>query len=87
MNQNVVICRCQEITYGDVLEAINDGALTVAGVKRRVGTGMGLCQGKYCEKLVAKIISEQTGIPMEEILPDTRRAPARPVEISAFLED
>ncbi|MCF0137500.1 MAG: (2Fe-2S)-binding protein [Oscillospiraceae bacterium] len=87
MNQNVVICRCQEITYGDVLNAIKDGALTVAGVKKRVGSGMGLCQGKYCEALVANIISEQTGIPLEEILPDTRRAPARPVDVTAFLED
>ena len=87
MNQNVVICRCQEITSGDVLNAIKDGALTVAGVKKRVGSGMGLCQGKYCEALVANIISEQTGIPLEEILPDTRRAPARPVDVTAFLED
>mgnify|MGYP004447941417 FL=1 len=87
MNQNVGICRCQEITYGDVLNAIKDGALTVAGVKKRVGSGMGLCQGKYCEALVANIISEQTGIPLEDILPDTRRAPARPVDVTAFLED
>lgn len=63
MDKNTVICRCQEITYGEVLEAIREGAVTVAGVKKRVGSGMGLCQGKYCEKLVAHIISEETGLP------------------------
>lgn len=87
MDQNVVICRCQEVTYGDVLKAINDGARSVAGVKKRVGSGMGLCQGKYCEKLVARIIAQQTGISLEELLPDTRRAPTRPVEVSAFLSE
>ena len=42
---------------------------------------MGLCQGKTCERLVAKIISQETGIPMEQILPQTKRMPVRPVKI------
>lgn len=85
MDKSTVICRCQEITYGEVLEAIREGTVTVAGVKKRVGSGMGLCQGKYCEKLVARIISEETGLPLEEILPDTRRAPARPIDAKVYL--
>ena len=75
MDKNTVICRCQEITYGEVLEAIREGAVTVAGVKKRVGSGMGLCQGKYCEKLVA----------LDKILPDTKRAPTRPIEAKVYL--
>ena len=86
MDKNVVICRCQEITYGDILKAIEDGARTVTGVKKRVGSGMGICQGKYCEKLVAEIIAAETGRPMAEILPDTKRAPARPIDSKAFLD-
>lgn len=86
MERNIVICRCMEITYGDVLDAIADGAVSVAGVKKRVGSGMGICQGKYCEKLVAWIIAQKTGKPMSEILPDTKRAPVRPVEAGVFLE-
>ena len=42
---------------------------------------MGLCQGKTCERLVAKIISEQTGISMEELIPATKRIPVRPIKI------
>lgn len=87
MDKDVIICRCQEITYGQVLRAIEEGADTVTGVKKRVSSGMGLCQGKYCEKLVARIIAEQTGKPMEEILPDTKRAPVRPIASSVFLEE
>ena len=67
MDDNVIICRCQEITYGEIVKAIEDGAISVTGVKKRVGSGMGSCQGKYCEHLVAQIISEKTGISLEEI--------------------
>lgn len=87
MDKDTVICRCQEITYGEVLKAIADGAVSITGVKKRVGTGMGLCQGKYCEKVVAEIICKETGIPMDELLPDTKRAPVRPIPAEAFLVD
>ncbi len=87
MDTNTIICRCQDITYGEILHAIADGAETVTGVKKRVGSGMGICQGKYCEKLIMNILAEQTGKKPAELLPDTRRAPARPVEAAAFLED
>ena len=86
MDANTIICRCQEVTYGEIVKAIEEGAVTVAGVKKRVGSGMDICQGKYCEKLVAQIIAEETGLPLEQILPDTRRAPARPIEASVFLK-
>ena len=79
MDDHVIICRCQEITYGEI-------ATTVTGVKKRVGSGMGICQGKYCEHLVAQIISEKTGIPMSALLPDTKRTPVRPVDASVFLD-
>ena len=69
MDDNVIICRCQEITYGEIVKAIEDG-----------------CQGKYCEHLVAQIISEKTGIPVSELLPDTKRAPVRPVDAKVFLK-
>jgi len=79
--EDLIICRCQEVTKQDILNAIADGATTVDGVKRRTRAGMGLCQGKTCERLVAKIISEETGKPMAEILPPKSRMPVRPVKI------
>ena len=39
MDDNVIICRCQEITYGEIVKAIEDGAISVTGVKKRVGSG------------------------------------------------
>ena len=56
-----IICRCQKITRGEILEAIARGATTVDGVKRRVGAGMGRCQGGHCAWEIAKILKE-TGV-------------------------
>lgn len=86
-DDSLIICRCEEVTRGDILRAIADGATTVDGVKKRTRAGMGLCQGKTCSKLVAQIIAEATGRPMSEILPATFRAPVRPVALTAFLGD
>lgn len=84
-DEDLIICRCEEVTKGEILQAIADGATTVDGVKKRTRAGMGLCQGKTCSRLVAKIISEATGKPIEEVLPATYRAPVRPVDLTAFL--
>ncbi len=84
MEDDIIICRCQEVTRQEILDAIADGATTVDGVKRRTRAGMGLCQGKTCQRLVAKLIAEQTGKPMAEILPPTSRMPVRPVKIGVI---
>ena len=56
-----IICQCERITKGEILEAIRRGATTVDGVKRRVGTGMGRCQGSRCAFEIAKLLKE-TGV-------------------------
>lgn len=53
-----IICLCEKITKAEILEAIHRGATTVDGVKRRVGTGMGRCQGSRCAWEIAKLLKE-----------------------------
>ena len=53
-----IICQCQNITKGQVLEAIRRGATTLDGIKHRVGTGMGVCQGSRCAWEIQKILEE-----------------------------
>ncbi len=43
-----IVCHCEGVTKAEILEAIRRGAVSVDGVKRRVGTGMGHCQGSRC---------------------------------------
>lgn len=52
-----ILCQCRRITRGQVEEAIHRGASTVDGVKRRLGTGMGICQGSRCQLEIEKIIA------------------------------
>lgn len=53
-----IICQCEGITKGEILEAIARGAATVDGVKRRVGSGMGRCQGSRCSWAIEKLLEE-----------------------------
>ena len=53
-----ILCQCERITKGEILEAIRRGATTVDGVKRRVGAGMGRCQGSRCAFEIAKLLME-----------------------------
>ena len=65
----VIICRCEEISRGEVLAALRRSLLcdTIDGIKRRVRPGMGRCQGSFCSPLIAQIISEEKKIPLSEI--------------------
>lgn len=62
-----VICRCETITEGQIVEAIKRGARTLDGIKYRTRAGMGRCQGGFCTPRVLKIISRELGIPVTEI--------------------
>jgi NAD(P)H-nitrite reductase large subunit len=79
-----IICRCEEVTEEEILKAIEDGARTVAGVKRRTRAGMGLCQGKTCGQLVRGILAQSLGKRISEVEPDRTRPPTRPLKLSAF---
>ncbi len=67
-----VICRCETITEGDILEALNSPIppVSIDGVKRRCGAGMGRCQGGFCMPRVHEILSREAVINMEHICKD-----------------
>lgn len=76
---DLIICRCEEITLEEIRQAVRDGATDVTGIKRRTRAGMGLCQGRTCELLVQRILSEELSTRMADLPPATSRPPARPV--------
>ncbi len=65
-----VICRCETVTEGEIVDAIRQpvGARTVDGVKRRTRAGMGRCQGGFCGPRVTQILARELGIPVEKVL-------------------
>lgn len=69
-----IVCKCEEITKGDVIEALNRPikVASVDAVKRRCNAGMGRCQGGFCfTKVVAQIIKERK-IAYEQVKKENR---------------
>lgn len=64
-----IVCRCEQISEGEILDAIrrNPGARDIDGVKRRTRSGMGRCQGGFCGPQVMALLSKELGIGMEEV--------------------
>jgi NAD(P)H-nitrite reductase large subunit len=86
-DEDVVVCRCEEVIRSEILQAIYDGARTVSGVKRRTRAGMGLCQGRICGRFVAKIIAMETKQPIEVVVPATHRPPVRPITLGILANE
>ena len=82
-----IICRCEEVTQGEIRQAVHDGLFTVAEVRRYLRCGMGLCQGQTCGKLVARIMASELGVPVSEIAPASSRSPMRPIEMATWAEE
>ena len=67
-----VICRCETITEGEILDALQSEipAVSIDGVKRRCNAGMGRCQGGFCGPRVLELISKTLGIDPLDVLQD-----------------
>lgn len=81
---NMYVCRCEEITKAEVIAAIRNGATSVNEVKRVLRPGMGLCQGRNCNKTIEQLIARELHIPPAQVVQSTKRGPVRPVKMSAY---
>ena len=83
----IPVCRCEEITEDEILEAIGAGARSLDEIKRRTRAGMGLCQGKTCQRLVARLLARELCSTLGEVAPYSARPPTRPLPMAVFMED
>ena len=58
-DDDMIICRCEEVTKGEIRRAVHDGMFTIAEIRRYLRAGMGLCQGQTCSKLVKSIVARE----------------------------
>ena len=67
-----VVCRCETITEGEIIAALKSPIPPVSldGIKRRAGTGMGRCQGGFCGPKVLEIMAYNNEVEPEAILQD-----------------
>jgi len=62
-----VVCRCENVTEGEIIEAIKRGARTLDGIKFRTRAGMGRCQGGFCTPQIIKIMAKELNVSPERI--------------------
>ena len=81
---DVLVCRCEEVTVGSVRAACRDLAVDdVRGAKLMTRAGMGLCQGRMCSRTVRDLVAVASGRPVDDrdVAPAGERTPAVPVPL------
>jgi D-hydroxyproline dehydrogenase subunit alpha len=87
--EDTILCRCEEVTLGDVREAAAWGARSVTEIKAITRTGMGNCQGRICERLVARALADELaeeGATIESVGSYSVRPPLHPLPLFALAE-
>jgi bacterioferritin-associated ferredoxin len=82
-----IVCRCEDITKEEILEAIDNGYTTLEEIKRVLRCGMGPCQGRTCTPLITRLLAQKTGKSVAEIPRPVTRPPLQPVPLSTFAGD
>ncbi|MFV1989715.1 MAG: 2Fe-2S iron-sulfur cluster-binding protein [Acidimicrobiales bacterium] len=79
LTPETIICRCEDVTYGAILDAIALGATDARAVKGVTRCGMGMCQGRTCGPVLQALVSQSTDEPAIGL---QRRSVATPVTLS-----
>lgn len=86
-DDDMIICRCEEVTKGEIRKAVHEGMFTLTEIRRYLRAGMGLCQGQTCSRLVKSIVAKELGLTPGDIEPAISRAPMRPIEMKILGND
>lgn len=84
ISDETVLCRCEEVTFGDVRRSLRKVPGHAGGVKRSTRVGMGACQGRYCGPVAARLAAEAASAPVDERAFFAPRVPVKPVSISSI---
>lgn len=80
-DDDTLICRCENVTAGDIKQSLDHGGRDLYGVKLRTRLGMGSCQGRYCMMNTTLLIAQETGSPVDKIGVHSVRPPLTPVRL------
>jgi bacterioferritin-associated ferredoxin len=80
-NDTTIICRCEEVTAGEIRKTIKNGHHGVNQVKSLSRCGMGLCQGRQCDHAVTHIVAQELKKSIEDISFYRTRPPVKPITI------
>jgi D-hydroxyproline dehydrogenase subunit alpha len=81
---DVVVCRCEEVTAGAIRAAVRAGATRLNDLKAWTRLGMGRCQGRICGPIAAQIVAQEAGIPVAAAGDFSARPPLKPLPLGAI---
>lgn len=82
-----IICRCETITEGEIVDAIHRGARTLDGIKFRARAMAGRCQGGFCQPFIMQILSRELGIPLSQVTKGAQGSEQIKFKAKELLED
>ncbi|NLW18099.1 MAG: FAD-dependent oxidoreductase [Candidatus Cloacimonetes bacterium] len=80
---DAMICLCEKVTVGRVRSLIRSGITNLNHIKAITRAGMGPCGAKTCETLIKNLLREE-GIPVEQVVPNTKRPVFVEVSLGKF---
>jgi bacterioferritin-associated ferredoxin len=81
---DVTVCRCEEITMGDIRKQLSNGFVTMNSIKKTTRCGMGNCQGRTCGPVLSDIISALAKRPHSDVGFTLARSPVKAVSLDSF---
>ena len=86
VTKRTIVCRCEDLTKEEIIEAIHDGYTDLEELRRKLRIGMGPCQGRVCLPLVKRILEQETGKKVKQESFPTFRPPLVPVSLGSLAE-
>ena len=81
---DTLICRCEDVSMGDIRRAVANGYDTPATLKIALRSAMGDCQGRICGPVIYDILAALTGRSQGSMTPLVVRPPVKPVSIGSL---
>ncbi|QMS85499.1 (2Fe-2S)-binding protein [Candidatus Xianfuyuplasma coldseepsis] len=83
---NIIICRCEDVTLQELHDVLEEGYTTFEDVKRILRIGMGPCQGNSCGLLVQREIAKVLKKPLQEVQIHKTRPLITGVKLQSIVE-
>lgn len=84
-NHSYIVCRCEEVSFDTLQNAIYDGAGTAQELKMATRAGMGICQGRICRTALESLFQNNKMGIMEHPSTLTVHQPIRAVSLSQIV--
>lgn len=85
--KEAMVCRCEEVSREEIEKAIAAGDDNLTAIKQRTRAGMGFCQGRTCQRLVAQMIAAQGDVPVQDALAgQNARMPVGPLPLGLIAD-